>query len=264
MALKKLDRGEANGASYTEKWLLEYSSPNHRMSAPPPVQQITSADAGDVVTREDISEYCKTLQRANISIGHIRLYLGKCFFKWTDIIFNYEYNKKESTAIMPVTPSYTRLSEVAIGECRITTQKSWKSDIEGQVGQAYGHMKTYARVGIPVAVAEAIKMHVRRATINDFGPDADFPGSEEVSHGLRWMYIELAREGVNLVRVTQETATHRHEYRASRLTALETEKVEVPCVLFLTVRVSQVMHSHMPSNRMIHFRLVECHHMVPC
>ena len=41
---------------YIEGWLLEYRSPKHKMSAPPPVQHLTSADTAHIEKRNDISE----------------------------------------------------------------------------------------------------------------------------------------------------------------------------------------------------------------
>ena len=246
------------GISPYEGWLLEYRSPKHRMSAPPSVQHLTSADIAHVKKHNYISEYRETLERTKVPIDRMlsSAWGTSSSCKWMDIIFNYSVNEE-----LP----HARMFEVAIGNCRITTRKriNTSTDLEWaekvSVGKDYGRMRSYARVGIPAAAVEAIKLHVRRATCL---VDVDVPGYEEVSNGLRWMRVGFSREGVYFIRVTGVHQSAQTYYRASNLTALETERSELPCVLFLMVRVSRVRLSGIaPPIQMIHFLLVECHHM---
>ena len=265
---KQASRGEENGGEGIitipgmspdiEKWLLEYRSPKHRMSAPPPVQQVISADVALAENHKDLYQYHETLTRANMSTEKTLAVSYKYFCKWMDIIFNY---KEHDTTLSERNKGFpnSRMLEVAIGNCRITTLKELELN-ESRPGRVHGPMKSYARVGIPAAVIQAIKVCLRRATSL---PDVDFLGPEEINNGLRWMRVGFAREGVHFLRVTRERAQNAFSpkyCRASDFTALEIKRAEVPCVLFLTVRVSCVWQST-PPIQLIHFLLVECHHM---
>ena len=231
------------------------------MSAPPPVQQLISADVARVENLSDLSEYHETLKRVKRPIHELAaFYYGGSSFQWMDVIFNYNEDINLSTRYKEFPNS--RMFEVAIGNCRITTRKELELIKKAPVTQSYGWMTSYARVGIPAAVIQAIKACVRRATGL---PDVDFPDPEEISNGLRWMRIGLAHEGVHFIRVTREGVQNAFAQRYSRVTnllALEAKRCEVPCVLFLTVRVSSFRKEATARRiQLIHFLLVECHHM---
>ena len=217
-------------SSYIENWLLEYSSPKHRMSAPPPVQQLTSADVANVKEGPDNSEYVEILKRANNDVPSMSV---SPFCKRIDVVFNYTQKKHTADGRYQEFPP-ARTFELAIGECRITTRRELGFGSRDSAAQVYGPMKSYARVGIPEAVVEAVKVHVRRATGLS---DADYAGVKEVSNGLRWMCVEFAREGVHSMRVSQDEqpfpSKQRYLPTTSKLEDLETGRCKEPCVLFL-------------------------------
>ena len=85
-------------SSYIENWLLEqHSSPKHRMSASPPVQQITSADVTRDKELQDtiyIRKDCQIVSRMSVPTPRIpsKKYRSS-YFKWIDVISNYNENK---------------------------------------------------------------------------------------------------------------------------------------------------------------------------